>query len=87
MYLDILKIGHKVCSVQSILTELTLQKVLQSFITNNVVLKKNVKNTTTTKNTKQANKKFFPQPGIETVFSHRSRMRYLLATKTTERID
>jgi len=37
LYLYTLIIGHKSCNMLSILNELTLQKELQTFVTNNVV--------------------------------------------------
>jgi len=48
LYHYALIIGHKSCSMWSILNKLTLQKELQTFVTNNVFLeKKESKNTTT----------------------------------------
>jgi len=37
LYLDTLIISHTLCSVSSILNELTLQRALQNFMINNVV--------------------------------------------------
>jgi len=42
-YLYTLIIGHKSCYMLSILNKLTLQKELQTFVTNNVFLDKQVK--------------------------------------------
>ena len=51
LYLDALIIGHNFCYMLRILTELTLQKELQNFTTNNVIWT-NMQNTTTTTTTK-----------------------------------
>ena len=40
LYLHTLTIGHKSCTMLSILNKLTLQKELQTFVTNNVFLNK-----------------------------------------------
>jgi len=43
LYLYTLRIGHKLCNMLSILNKLTLQKELQTFVTNNVFFDKKVK--------------------------------------------
>ena len=49
LYLNTLIIGHKLCNMLSILNELTLQKGLQKFVTNNVFWTKSKTTITTTK--------------------------------------
>jgi len=49
LYLYTLRINHKLGNMLSILNKLTLQKELQTFVTNNVFLEKKTKNTTTIK--------------------------------------
>ena len=55
-YLDALTIGHKSCNMLSTLNKLTMQKELQSFVTNNVFwTQSTTTTTTTTKNNKESN--------------------------------
>ena len=49
LYLDTLIIGHKCCSMLSKLNELTLQKELPNFMTNNVLDKRRKHNNSKTK--------------------------------------
>jgi len=49
LYLYTLRISHKSCNMLSTLNNLASLKELQIFVTNNVFLDKNKKNTTTTK--------------------------------------
>jgi len=58
LYLYTLVIGHKSCSLLSILNKLTLHKELQNFVTNHVFWTKS-------KNTKTTKSKPLPEPGIE----------------------
>jgi len=55
LYLDTLIIGHKLCNMLRILNELTLQRELQNFVTNNVFLTKNKTTATTKHKIKQKN--------------------------------
>jgi len=43
LYLYTLIIGHKYCSILSILNQLTLKKKLQNFVTNNVLFRQKIK--------------------------------------------
>jgi len=43
LYINTLKIGHKSCNILSILNKLSLQKKLQTYVTNNVFWTKKVK--------------------------------------------
>jgi len=62
LYLDTLIIGHKCCSMLSKLNELTLQKELPVFMTNNVFGQMEKHNNSKTK--KQAFQSL-PEPGME----------------------
>jgi len=87
LYLYTLIIGHKSCNMLSILNKLTLQKKLQKKLTNNVVLDKKSKNTTTTKQKYQTLKPL-PEQGIEPRdLSRPKRMRYFCTTESTESND
>ena len=61
LYLYTLILGHKSCNMLNLFIKLTLQKELQSFVTNNVLWTKN-NNTTTTTKMKHKN---LLEPGIE----------------------
>ena len=63
LYLYILIIGHNSCNMLSILNKLTLQKDLQNYVTNNVLLDKMYKHNNN--KTKKSNIKTLPEPGIE----------------------
>jgi len=50
LYLYTLTISHKSCNMLSILNKLTLQKELQTFVTNNVILDKKINKKTKNNN-------------------------------------
>ena len=62
VYLETLIIGHKFCSILSILNELTLQKEFKKGNVNNVFWTKNKSTITTRQKSKQ---KILLEPGIE----------------------
>jgi len=82
LYLYTLIIGHKSCNMLSILNKLTLQKKLQSFVTNEVFLDKKVKTQTTKQKIKQKipcwSRALNPGPLAP------KRMLYLCTTESTE---
>ena len=86
LYLYALLIGHKYCNMLSILNKLTLQKILQIFGTNNVVLDKKVK--TQQQQNRTSNIKTLAGSGNWTRdISHPKQVRYLWTTESAESND
>jgi len=77
LYIDTLIIGHKFSNMLSILNELTLQKQLQNFVTNNVFLTKK-------QNTKSNIKSIDKAGNRVRDCSHPRRMRNHSAIESTE---
>ena len=85
LYVNTLIIGHKSCNMLSIINRLTLQKELQSFVTNNVFFDKKIK--TQQQQNKKSNIKTVAGAGNWTRdILHPKRMRYHCTTESTENI-
>jgi len=67
LYLDTLIVGHKCCSMLSVLNELTLQTQFKKCMTNNVFWSKKENTTTTTKQKQNEHKNIFQRRTINTI--------------------